>query len=138
MRTMFGVALAAAVGVFSAAARADHEGPHKGIVVEWGEEEYHVELVTDAKAGTVTAYVYGDEKDLGKGKTKPIDSKTLTLKTSPATTLKLEPAPEKDDPTGKSSKFTGKNDVFTKGGKLEGTVSGKVGDKPYTGTFKQK
>ena len=144
MRTTFGLFLASLIGAFATqAARADddHEGPHKGIVVEWGDEEYHPEIVVDKKAGTVTVYVYGNHDDLHKKKLKAIDSKSLTLvlKTSPAaTTVKLEPAPEKDDPKGSSTKFTAKNDVFTKDMKWEGTISGKVGTKPYSGDFKQK
>ena len=98
MRTMFTLALIGLFGaVASPAARAEeHEGPHKGIVVEWGEEEYHAEIVVDPKAGTVTVYIYGDDKSLKKGKGVPIDAKTLTLsiKGSPSATLKLEPAPE--------------------------------------------
>lgn len=143
MRTMFGLALVGLIGGLAApAVRADdHKGPHGGIVVEWGEEEYHPEIVVDAKAGTVTVYVYGTHDDLHKKKLKAIDSKSLTLvlKTSPAaTTVKLEPAPEKDDPKGSSTKFTAKHDVFTKDMKWEGTISGKVGTKPYSGDVKQK
>ena len=141
MRTMFGLALVGLLGGLSAhAARADHEGPHKGVVVEWGDEEYHPEIVVDKKEGTVTVYVYGNHDDLHKKKLKAIDSKTLTLslKTTPPTTVKLEPAPEKDDPKGSSTKFTGKDDVFKKDVKLEGTLSGKVGTKPYSGEVKQK
>ena len=149
MRTMFGLALTAAVGLLTgAASRAiadEHEGPHKGIVVEWGEEEMHPELVIDKKEGTVTAYIYGDHKDLHKAKLKAIDSKTLvlTLKTDPPTTIKLEPAPaddkeRKDDPKGLSTKFVGKHDVLKKDMKWAGTLAGKVGTKPYSGEFKQK
>lgn len=141
MRTMFGLALVGLLGgVTAQAARADHEGPHKGVVVEWGDEELHPEVVVDKTAGTVTVYVYGNHDDLHKKKLKAIDSKTLTLslKTTPATTVKLEPAPEKGDPKGSSTKFVGKHDVFTTGAKLEGTLSGKVGTKPYSGELKQK
>jgi hypothetical protein len=142
MRLFFGRALFSLIGLATQAAvvRDDHEGPHKGIVVEWGEEEYHPELVIDSKTGTITAYIYGSDVDLKAAKFKPIDSKSLTLalKTNPATTVKLEPAPEKDDPKGKASKFTAKNDVFKKDMKWEGTLAGKVGNKPYSGDFKQK
>ena len=147
MRTMFGLALVGLIGGLAAGtARADdHVGPHKGIVVEWGDEEYHPEIVVDKEKGTVTVYVYGNHDDLHKKKLKAIDSKSLTLvlKTTPATTVKLEPAPaddkeRKDDPKGSSTKFVGKNDVFTKDMKWEGTISGKVGTKPYSGDFKQK
>jgi hypothetical protein len=139
MRTLFGLALAGLLGGFAAQARADdHKGPHNGIVVEWGDEEYHPEIVIDQKAGTVTVYVYGNHGDLHKKKLKAIDSKSLTmvLKTTPATTVKLEPSPEKDDPKGSSTKFVAKNDIFTKDMKMVGTISGKVGAKPYSGEFK--
>lgn len=141
MRTMFGLALLGLLGgAATQTARADHEGPHKGIVVEWGDEELHPEIVVDPKAGTVTVYVYGNHDDLHKKKLKAIDAKTLTLvlKTTPATTVKLDAAPEKDDPKGSSTKFTATNDVFKKAVKWEGTISGKVGTKPYSGDFKQK
>lgn len=142
MRTMFGLALVGLIGgVPAQAVRADdHKGPHGGTVVEWGEEEYHLELVTDAKAGTATVYVYGTHEDFKKKTMKAIDAKSLTLvlKGATPTTVKLEPAPEKDDPKGSSTKFTAKHDVFTKDMKWEGTISGKVGTKPYSGDFKQK
>ncbi|OWK43165.1 hypothetical protein [Fimbriiglobus ruber] len=139
-KTTFLAALTAIIGLAAGVALAHETGPHQGPVAEWGEEEYHVEVVPDTKGGTVSVYVYGSEDDLAKGKSKPIDSKTLTLslKTTPPVTLKLEPKPAKDDPAGKSSVFVGKHDVFGKAAKLEGTVSGKVGTKPYSGDFKQK
>src|SRR5262245_42727798 len=117
-----------------------HVGPHKGPVAEWGEEYFHLEVVPDPKAGTVTVYVYGDHDDLHKGKAQPIDAQPLilTIKADKAVTLKLEPKPVKDDPAGKASVFVGKHDVFTKEMKLEGTISGKTGGKPYSGDFKQK
>lgn len=119
---------------------AEEVGPHKGPVAEWGEEEYHVEIVADAKAGTVTAYIYGDHKSFDKGIAKPIAtaSLVLTIKAEKSVTIKLEPKPAEGDPKGSSSVFVGKHDIFTKGGKLAGTVSGKVGTKAYSGDFKQK
>jgi hypothetical protein len=138
MRTLLVLALLAG---FSAAAEDDHVGPHKGPVAEWGEEEFHLEVVADRKTGDVTVYVFGDHNDLHKGKAAAIDSKTLTLSlktTEPATTLKLEPKPAKDDPSGRSSVFVGKNDAFKTEKKLVGTIGGKIGSKPYSGDFKQK
>lgn len=136
-------ALGAIVGLLLSAPAAVHAhaiGPHKGQVVEWGEEDYHVEFVPDAKTGTVTVYVYGSHEDLDAAKVTAIDSKSLvlTLKTSPTTTIKLEPKPAKGDPAGKSSVFVGKHDVLTKDMNWEGTISGKVGTKPYSGDFKPK
>ncbi len=143
MRTMFTLGLATVIGLaFGTAGRADEVGPHKGPVAEWGEEDYHLEVVADAKTGDVMVYVYsGDHEELKKGKTKPIDAKTITLSlktTEPATTLKLEAKPAKDDPEGKCSVFVGKHDAFKSDKKLVGVISGKVGTKVYTGEFKQK
>ena len=144
MRTIVTAAAVAALMILPAGTRADdkhtHVGPHKGPVAEWGEEYFHLEVVPDPKAGTVTVYVYGDHDDLHKGKAQPIDAQPLvmTVKADKAVTLKLEPRPAKDDPAGKASVFVGKHDVFTKALKLEGTISGKTGGKPYSGDFKQK
>jgi hypothetical protein len=143
MRTIFTMGLAMVFGLaFGGVSRAEEEvGPHKGPVAEWGEEEYHLEVVADAKTGDVIVYVYGDHGALHKGTAKPIAAKTITLSlktTSPATTIKLEAKPAKGDAEGSSSMFVGKSDAFKSEKKLVGTISGKLGTKPYTGEFKQK
>lgn len=141
MRTMFMAGLAVVVGLAVGGTVLAHVGPHKGPIAEWGDEEYHLEVVADVKTGEVTVYVYGNHDELDKGTTKAIDAKTLTLSlktTDPATTVKLEAKPAKGDPEGKSSVFVAKSDAFKTDKKLAGSVSGKVGNKPYTGDFKQK
>ena len=140
MQLLFGAVALAGLGLSAGPTRAHDVGPHKGPVVEWGNEEYHLEVVPDAKAGTVTVYVYGDHDELDKGKAKAIDAKSLvlTIKAAKAVTIKLDAKPAAGDPEGKASVFVGKHDVFTSGMKLQGTVSGKVGTKPYSGDFKQK
>lgn len=135
-----GLAIVAGL-MFAGMSRAEEPvGPHKGAVVEWGEEEYHLEVVPDAKAGTVTVYVYGNHKEFEKGTAKAIDAKSLVMnvKGDKSITLKLDAKPAKGDAKGMSSMFVGKHEVFTKDAKLSGTVSGKVGTKPYSGDFKQK
>lgn len=141
MRTIFGLALLAGLGLVTGApaARAQEVGPNKMPVAEWGEEEFHLEVVPDAKAGTVTVFVYGNHDDLHKAKKKAIGATALTVTfKNPEVTVKLAPAPEKDDPKGASSKFVGKGEGLDKLGKLEGTVAGKIGTKPYSGGFKAK
>jgi hypothetical protein len=142
---MMAIGLAAMLGLVAGAGRAadddDHVGPHKGPVAEWGDEEYHLEVVPDTKTGDVTIYVYGNHSELHKKKMRAIDSKSLTIAlktTDPATIVKLEPKPSKDDPAGRSTVFVGKHDAFKTDKKIAGTVSGKVGTKPYSGDFKQK
>jgi len=80
----------------------DHIGPHKGPVVEWGDEDYHLEIVPDMKAGTVVVYVYGNHSEFHKAKAKPIDSKALvlTVKGEKSIAIKLDPKPVKGDATG--------------------------------------
>lgn len=142
IRNVFGLVVAAGIGllaVASAGVQAQEVGPNKMPVAEWGDEEYHVEVIPDAKAGTVTLLVYGNHDDLHKAKRKAIDAKGLTVAfKSPALTVKAAPSPDKGDPAGKSSRFVGKADGLEKLTKIEGTVSGKVGPKVYSGDFKQK
>ncbi len=142
MRNVFGLAFAAGLGLMAVVAggvRGQEVGPHKMPVAEWGDEEYHVEVIPDAKAGTVTLVVYGNHDDLHKAKRKAIDAKSLSVAfKSPALTVKAAPSPDKGDPAGKSSRFVGKADGLEKLIKIEGTVSGKVGSKVYSGDFKQK
>jgi hypothetical protein len=115
----------------------DHgEGPHKGALAEWGEEEYHVEFTVDHKAQQVTVYVL----DGSAKKAKPIDAKELilTLKLKPAVTMKLQPSRQASDPPDRSSCYVGKHAALAKEQDFEGTISGKVGNKPYSGDFKEK
>lgn len=146
-QVLAGVLAVVSLACFSASATAQEKkkvdeveiGPHKGVCAEWGDEEYHLEFVPDAKEGTVTVYVYGDHRSLDKGISAYIDSKSLllSLKTNPSITIKLDPKPTKAAPEGKSTVFVGKHEIFKKDMKFEGTISGKVGAKPYSGNFKQ-
>ena len=83
---------------------------------------------------------YGDHDELHKGVPRAInaDGLVMTVKADKAVTIKLEPTRQKLDPEGKASVFTAKHAVFSSGNKLSGTISGKVGTKPYSGDFKQK
>src|SRR3954471_9331554 len=115
MKPILTLGAAVALVLSASPARAEeHVDPHKGGVLVWGEEEYHLEVVTDAKAGTVTVYVYGNDDDLKAGKGKPIAAKSLvmTVKAAKPATLKLDASPQKGDPDGSASVFTGKHAVF--------------------------
>ncbi len=136
IRMLFSTAL---VACLSLAVLADELGPHKMPVAVWGDEEYHLEVIPDAKTQTVTVLVYGGHEDLHKAKRKPIDAKSLTVSfKKPQLTVKLSPMPQKDDPKGKSSRFVGKKEGISNLSKIEGTVSGKLGTKPYSGDFTKK
>jgi hypothetical protein len=143
MRTLalvVGVAVAAVAAADDKNKDAKHEhpseGPHHGALAEWGNEEYHVEFTVDHKSQTATVYILDETAK----KAKPIDAKSLTLvlKQKPPVTVVLQPKPESGEKAGQSSRFTAKNAAFAKHVAFEGTISGKVGSKPYSGDFKEK
>lgn len=112
------------------------KGIHGGPIAEWGEEEYHPELVLDKEKKTATVYILDGEVE----KLVPIEAKIikLTLKSeSPVVTVELKAEPQKDEPAGKSSKFVATHEKF--GTDLDPdmiVVSGKIGDKEYEKEFK--
>lgn len=111
------------------------EGPHHGALVEWEDEDYHIEVLADRGTGVVTAYVLGRDAKTAA----PIGSDKLVLAIKdPAVQVELKPTPEATDPKGKSSKFVGTLPEATKGRKLEGTIGGKVDGKPYSGEYSEK
>ncbi len=111
-----------------------HEaGPHGGTIVEFG--KYHGEFCMDHKKKQATYYIYdGKIKNLVP---LAVESFTLSIK-SPAFTVELKAEPEATDPKGKSSKFVGTHENFGKEQPFEGTVSGKIDGKPYSGDFKEE
>ena len=98
------------------AAKADaHEhteaGPHKGALIELGEEEYHAEFVLDEKTHTVSIYLMdGAVKNYVAIPAKEV---TVTLKhDGKPESFKLKAKPQKTDPAGLSSMFTLKDEEF--------------------------
>ena len=80
------------------------EGPHEGGLVELGEEEYHIEIVHDDDAGTVTAYVLDSTAKLAV----PIEASEIIVNLShdgQAEQFVLAASPQSDDPVGKSSRY---------------------------------
>lgn len=80
-------------------------GPHKGALIELGEEEYHAEIINDEKTHTATVYLLdGEAKE-----NVPIEAKdiTITLKhDGKPESFKLKAVPQKTDPAGLSSMFS--------------------------------
>src|SRR6202011_847954 len=115
-------------------------GPHGGHLVELGEEEYHAEVVYDAKGAKVTVYLL----DSTAKKPAPTDAKeitlTLTIDGNPQS-LPAKAAAEAGDPAGKSSRFelVGNADVKSHvkdEEDLKGTVTAAVGGTTFTGEIK--
>lgn len=129
-------AAAPAAPAAKAAAKAhDHPsvGPHGGPLAEWGDEEYHVEVTVDHAAKTATVYVLdGNAKAAA-----PIDAATLTLALAfaPPVTVTLAAQPQPGDPAGRSSRFAGTHPALAVERPVSGSVSAKVGGKPFSGDF---
>ena len=81
------------------------EGPHHGMLIELGNEEYHAELVHDEAAGSVTVYLL----DASGQKAVPIAASELQLNLShdgEAKQFTLPASPEATDPSGMASRFS--------------------------------
>ena len=91
----------------------DHEhaaqGPHKGALIELGEEEYHGEIVLDEKTHLVTIYLLGSNaKDAVSVEATEV---VINLKHGDKPEqFKLKSAPQTTDPKGKSSRFLVKDE----------------------------
>ena len=109
----FGAPPAAKPGDKPAAKADEHAevGPHKGTLIELGEEEYHAEFVLDEKTHTVSVYLMdGAVKNYVAIPAKEI---TVTLKhDGKPESFKLKAKPQKTDPAGMSSMFTLKDEEF--------------------------
>jgi hypothetical protein len=111
-------------------------GPNKGTIVEWGpDEQYHLEFTVNHPTKEVKVYVLG-----GDAKTaKPIKADKLTLSIKkPAFQIELKPLKQEGDPEGKVSCFAGKHDNFGVEQEFEGSITGVLDGKQYTGDFKEE
>lgn len=113
----------------------DEEGPHGGVVTEWGNCEYHLEFVVDHKAQEATVYVFGSQAH--KPKAIAVKSLTLTLRGTPPTTVELVAQPLAGDPPGTSTRFVGKHPALGEEKHFAGSISGTLDGKAYAGDFKE-
>jgi hypothetical protein len=116
----------------------DHpdKGPHGGPLIEWGEEQYHVEFTVDRAKKRATVYIL----DGNAKKAAPIaaESVTLTLSKPPAGQITLKAEPQDGDPKGQSSRFSGTDEKLAAESELEGEISATVGGTPFSGDFKDR
>ena len=127
-----------------AAAPHDHshdEGPHDGVVAEWGNEQYHAEFTVDHDKKECTLLILGaDEKTSTAVATKEFTLTTKQTKTKegtvvPPMTIKMLPTEESG---GKATKFVGTDPGLGNVADFEGTVIGEIDGKPSQGTFKEE
>jgi hypothetical protein len=116
----------------------EHEhGPHSGHLVELGEEEYHAEVVFDAKAAKITVYLL----DSTAKKPAPSDAKEIKLDLTIAGQPKsfaAKAVADTGDPPNKSSRFEVADNPEIKSNikdeeDLKGSVTAPIGGKTYTG-----
>lgn len=85
----------------------DHpsEGPHHGVLVELGSEEYHAEVVHDDATGVVTVYLL--DSSAKKAVTSDATEVTVNLKhDGKLEQFKLPAQPQDGEATGQSSRYT--------------------------------
>lgn len=85
------------------------KGPHGGPLLELGDEEYHIEVMVDEKANTLTLYVL----DSAAKAAVPTDAKEAVINLKHAgkpEQFKLPAAKLKTDPMGLASSFQVKNE----------------------------
>ena len=86
-----------------------HIAPHGGIVKTVGQN--HVELTFDAKNGTITFYVLGDNEQ----EAYPVDAQPMKIQVKRTDhedfgdfiAVSLDPIPQEGEPKGKTSRFAG-------------------------------
>lgn len=119
----------------------DHDhpttGPHKGSLIELGDEEYHAELLHDDAAHKVTIYLL-DSKASGKvTSTEAKIALNFVVDGKPRQFL-LAAAPQADDAAGNSSKFEAVDEALCTAlddKKSQGKLNVTIGGKQYTGAL---
>jgi hypothetical protein len=115
------------------------KGPHDGVLVEWGDDEYHAEFTVDHDKKQATIYILdGKAKD-------PVaidpEKVTLTITNVPgsaALKIPLKAEPQKGDTEGLASRFVGSDDKLGVEMDFKGEIAGEVKGKEYKGKFDEK
>lgn len=108
-------------------------GPHKGILLELGAEEFHAELVLDENKGTVTVFIL----DAAAKKEVPIDAPIITVNARPdgkPAQFKLAAVRSAQQPQGPTAQFASKDAQLMKvlhAEKAEPRLVARIGKKSY-------
>ena len=112
-----------------------HMGPHKGHLIELGEEEFHAEILHDDKAGSVTIYVLDSEAKAAVGTSAKEATIAVNVGGKPAA-FKLKAMPQKSDKSGMTSRFATVDKGLIKALDTEGAkpqLKIAIGEKRFTG-----
>ena len=120
----------------------DHptEGPHGGVLVEWGDDIFHVEFTVDAATKTATLYILDDKakpsSKIDAGKISKVKVHIINTKPPVAVEMKHD-AKKSSDKDGVA--FVGTHERYGQPGEIHGSVDGVVeGHPPFSGDFKTK
>ena len=101
----------------------EHHPPHQGTLVELGEEFAHLEVVLDAKTGTLTAYsLDGEAEKAVRLKQAEIVIAISGVKGLETLALKAQESPLTGEKPGDSSEFSVQADALKGVAKFDGIV----------------
>lgn len=114
-----------------------HVAPHGGIVKTVGQN--HVELTFDAKNGTITFYILGDNEQVAY----PVEAQPMKIQVKRTDqqgfddfiAVNLDPIPQEGDPKGKTSRFAGTHAELIGAKAFEATLHPKIDGKAYRTLF---
>lgn len=119
----------------------DHDhpttGPHKGSLIELGDEEYHAELLHDDAAHKVTIYLL-DSKATGKATSSEAKIALNFVVDGKPQQFMLTAAPQADDTAGSASKFEAVDEALCTAldaPKSHGKLNVTIGGKQYSGAL---
>jgi hypothetical protein len=102
----------------------EHHAPHKGTLVELGEEFSHMEIVLDPASGKITAYALdGEAEKAVRLKQAEIVIKITGVKDLPSITLKAKASALTGESVGDSSEFTAQSDQLKNVKEFDAVVS---------------
>ena len=117
--------LLVAIGVIAGQTQAhEHHPPHKGTLIELGEEFAHLEMVLDPATGKITVYgLDGEAEKAMRLKQKEIEITITGVKDLPSITLKAKAnALSGEKPEGDTSEFTAQSDKLKNVKEFDGVV----------------
>jgi hypothetical protein len=101
-----------------------HTAPHGGLLVEVGEHAYNVELVRDADAGKLTAYILdGHAENFVRLAMPSFDLVAITGGERKALTLRAVANAATGETVGNTSQYEAQADWLKKSGEFPGTIS---------------
>ncbi len=100
-----------------------HHPPHAGTPVVLGDEEYHVELVLDASAGKLQAYVLdGEMENFVRSTDHALEIAAIVGGARQSVVLEAVPNPETGETVGDTALFEGRADWLKTAGSFDAVL----------------